>query len=138
MKFSGKWKELENIILSEVTQTQKDKHGLSPLLSWIPSYLGTYRYTAPDCRRFWALVVRRFPGIPELKHSWNNGSNVSMETLTGRKIIAFSSKDNGNDFYSDGQNRTPYISGHFPVQAVMTEKNALLLIANPLMLHICE
>ncbi|KAL6044736.1 hypothetical protein STEG23_000933, partial [Scotinomys teguina] len=26
MKFAGKWKELENIILSEVTQTQKDKH----------------------------------------------------------------------------------------------------------------
>ncbi|KAL6081501.1 hypothetical protein STEG23_016364, partial [Scotinomys teguina] len=26
MKFSSKWKELENIILSEVTQTQKDKH----------------------------------------------------------------------------------------------------------------
>ncbi|KAL6033676.1 hypothetical protein STEG23_035096 [Scotinomys teguina] len=27
MKFTGKWKELENIIVSEVTQTQKDKHG---------------------------------------------------------------------------------------------------------------
>ncbi|KAL6089632.1 hypothetical protein STEG23_027370 [Scotinomys teguina] len=27
MKFAGKWIELENIILSEVTQTQKDKHG---------------------------------------------------------------------------------------------------------------
>ncbi|KAL6088277.1 hypothetical protein STEG23_001781 [Scotinomys teguina] len=27
IKFAGKWKELENIILSEVTQTQKDKHG---------------------------------------------------------------------------------------------------------------
>ncbi|KAL6083721.1 hypothetical protein STEG23_014620 [Scotinomys teguina] len=26
MKFAGKWMELENIILSEVTQTQKDKH----------------------------------------------------------------------------------------------------------------
>ncbi|KAL6057837.1 hypothetical protein STEG23_034040 [Scotinomys teguina] len=26
MKFAGKWKELENIILSEVTQTQKEKH----------------------------------------------------------------------------------------------------------------
>ncbi|KAL6030710.1 hypothetical protein STEG23_036661 [Scotinomys teguina] len=27
MKFADKWMELENIILSEVTQTQKDKHG---------------------------------------------------------------------------------------------------------------
>ncbi|KAL6040046.1 hypothetical protein STEG23_029157 [Scotinomys teguina] len=29
MKFADKWMELENIILSEVTQTQKDKHGSS-------------------------------------------------------------------------------------------------------------
>ena len=28
MSFSGKWIELENIILSRVTQTQKDKHGM--------------------------------------------------------------------------------------------------------------
>jgi hypothetical protein len=26
-KFAGKWMELENIILSEVTQSQKNKHG---------------------------------------------------------------------------------------------------------------
>ncbi|KAL6055962.1 hypothetical protein STEG23_031197 [Scotinomys teguina] len=26
MKFAGKWNELENIILSDVTQTQKDRH----------------------------------------------------------------------------------------------------------------
>ncbi|KAL6062003.1 hypothetical protein STEG23_022309, partial [Scotinomys teguina] len=29
MKFVGKWMQLENVILSEVTQTQKDKHGSS-------------------------------------------------------------------------------------------------------------
>jgi hypothetical protein len=28
MKFSGQWMELENIILSEVTQTQKNTHGM--------------------------------------------------------------------------------------------------------------
>jgi hypothetical protein len=28
MNFSGKWIELENIILSEVTQTQKDMHSI--------------------------------------------------------------------------------------------------------------
>ena len=33
MKFSGKWMELENIILSEVTQTQKDMHGMYSLIS---------------------------------------------------------------------------------------------------------
>ncbi|KAL6078241.1 hypothetical protein STEG23_008164, partial [Scotinomys teguina] len=33
MKFAGKWKELENIILSEVTETQKDKHGIVMLMN---------------------------------------------------------------------------------------------------------
>ena len=33
MKFLGKWMELENIILSEVTQTHKDVHGMYSLIS---------------------------------------------------------------------------------------------------------
>lgn len=33
MKFAGKWMELENIILSEITQTQKDKHGMYSLIN---------------------------------------------------------------------------------------------------------
>ena len=33
MKFAGKWKELEKKIMSEVTQTLKDKHGMYSLLS---------------------------------------------------------------------------------------------------------
>ena len=33
MKFLGKWMELENIILSEVTQTQKVTHGMHSLIS---------------------------------------------------------------------------------------------------------
>ncbi|KAL6038894.1 hypothetical protein STEG23_007722 [Scotinomys teguina] len=32
MKFVGKCMELENVILSEVTQTQKDKHGIYSLI----------------------------------------------------------------------------------------------------------
>ena len=32
MKFAGKWMELEKIILSEVTETQKDKHGMYSLV----------------------------------------------------------------------------------------------------------
>ena len=28
LSFLGKWMELENIILNEVTQTQKDMHGM--------------------------------------------------------------------------------------------------------------
>jgi len=33
MKFAGKWVELEKIILCEVTQAQKDKHGMYLLIS---------------------------------------------------------------------------------------------------------
>jgi hypothetical protein len=33
MKFLGKWAELENIILSEVTQSQKNTHGMHSLIS---------------------------------------------------------------------------------------------------------
>ena len=32
MKFLGKWMELENIILSEVTQSQKNTHGMHSLI----------------------------------------------------------------------------------------------------------
>jgi hypothetical protein len=33
MKFAGKWLELENVILSEVTQIQKDSHGMYSLIN---------------------------------------------------------------------------------------------------------
>ena len=33
MKFLGKWVELENIILSEITQSQKNTHGMHSLIS---------------------------------------------------------------------------------------------------------
>jgi hypothetical protein len=33
MSFAGKWMELENIIQSEVTQTQNDMHGMYSLIS---------------------------------------------------------------------------------------------------------
>jgi hypothetical protein len=33
MNFADKWMELENVILSEVTQTSKDMHGMYLLVS---------------------------------------------------------------------------------------------------------
>jgi hypothetical protein len=33
LSFAGKWMELENIILNEVTQTQKDVHGMYSIVS---------------------------------------------------------------------------------------------------------
>ena len=32
LSFAGKWMELENAILSEVTKTQKDMHGIYSLI----------------------------------------------------------------------------------------------------------
>jgi hypothetical protein len=43
MSFAGKWMELENIILSEVTKTQKDIHCIHSLIGYQPKsteYLG--------------------------------------------------------------------------------------------------
>ena len=41
MKFTGKWMKLKNIILSEVTQTQKNTHGMHSLISvYYPKSLG--------------------------------------------------------------------------------------------------
>jgi hypothetical protein len=33
MKFTGKWMELENVILNEVTKSQKNTHGIYSLIS---------------------------------------------------------------------------------------------------------
>jgi hypothetical protein len=33
LSFAGKWMELENIILSELSHTQKDRHGMYSLIS---------------------------------------------------------------------------------------------------------
>ena len=33
MKLAGKWMDLENIILSKVTQSQRDKHGMYLVIS---------------------------------------------------------------------------------------------------------
>jgi hypothetical protein len=33
LKLLGKWMQLENVIMSEVTQSQKNTHGIHPLIS---------------------------------------------------------------------------------------------------------
>ena len=39
LTFVGKWMELENIILSEVTHNQKDSHGMSSLIFLVSAVL---------------------------------------------------------------------------------------------------
>ena len=45
IKFTGKWMDLENIILSEVTQLQKNTHGMHSLISeYYPKISSYSRY----------------------------------------------------------------------------------------------
>jgi hypothetical protein len=44
MKFLGKWMDLEDIILSEVTQSQKNTHMHSLISSYYPRNLEYTRY----------------------------------------------------------------------------------------------
>ena len=47
MKFLSKWMELENIILGEVTQSQKNTHGMYSLISgYLPRNLEFQRYNS--------------------------------------------------------------------------------------------
>jgi hypothetical protein len=47
MKFLSKWMDLEDIILSEVTQSQRNSHNMNSLISgYLPRNLGYPRYIA--------------------------------------------------------------------------------------------
>jgi hypothetical protein len=52
MNLVGKWMELENIILSEVTQTQKDLHDIYLLISvYLPKITEYLEYNPQTVRR---------------------------------------------------------------------------------------
>jgi hypothetical protein len=54
MSFAGKWMELENIILSEVTETPKDMHGMYSLISgYLPKKSTEYPgYNPQNSKKF--------------------------------------------------------------------------------------
>jgi hypothetical protein len=50
MNYEGQWMELENIVLSEVTQTQKDIHDMNSLSSgYYPTKYKILRIQATKC-----------------------------------------------------------------------------------------
>ena len=51
MKLLGKWMELENIILSEITQSQENIHGMHSLISG-------YKLKSSDYPRYNSLTTR--------------------------------------------------------------------------------
>jgi hypothetical protein len=51
MSFAGTWTELENIILSKLTQTQKDMHGICSVISgYYPKGTGYLGYNPQNLR----------------------------------------------------------------------------------------
>jgi hypothetical protein len=49
--FAGKWMELQNLILSEVTQTQKDMYNMHSLISGYSSNITGYTHYTPQTQR---------------------------------------------------------------------------------------
>jgi hypothetical protein len=62
MKFLGKWMDLEDIILSEVTQSQKNTHDMHSLIKWILA--------------------------PKLRILFRRGNKIPMEGVTETKFGA--------------------------------------------------
>jgi hypothetical protein len=50
VKFAGKWKDLENMLLSEVTQTQKYKHFMFSSICGFLLQILRCEYTLSNCR----------------------------------------------------------------------------------------
>ena len=84
MKFLGKWMKLENIILSELTQSQKNTHGMHSLISgYQPRSLEYPRYNSqttwsseegrPQCEYFSPSKNQRS------KHPWKEIQRQSLE-----------------------------------------------------------
>ena len=73
MKFLDKWMELENIILSEITESQKISHGMYSLISgYYPRNFEYTRHILNDVQEerrsgpcFWKDSVQQYRGIPE-------------------------------------------------------------------------
>jgi hypothetical protein len=58
MSFAGKCMELENIILSELTQTQKYMHGMHSLINALVS---EYLQKNAECKSFFnTLLIKQF------------------------------------------------------------------------------
>ena len=77
MKFLGKWMDLENIILSEVTQSQKNTHGMHSIRSLeYPIYIDQMKLKKKEDQSVDALVHLR------------KGNKIFMGTNTETKCGA--------------------------------------------------
>jgi hypothetical protein len=89
LSFAGKWMELENIILSEVIQTQKDMHGMYSLISRSPpppqKSTDYPRYSPQNSKLQQAEVPKRGCLRPTWKGEESNQSGEGWRDL-GEKV----------------------------------------------------
>jgi len=82
MKFLHKWMELEKIILSEVTQSQKSTHGMHSLISSI----------SPKAQNTQDTIHRPYEAQEERRSKWmlqsflEGGTKHSWEEIEGQRV----------------------------------------------------
>ena len=75
MEFAGKLMELENIMLSEINQSQKTKDQIFSLLSeW--KYIMGYREVRDERRKFGCVKGNEGKGWGRGKETWWNETNI--------------------------------------------------------------
>ena len=87
MKFLGKWMDLESIILSEVTHSQRNSHNMYSLISgYQPSNLGYPRYKIQSAKhmKLKKNEVQSVDTLPLLRI----GKKIPMEGVTETKFGA--------------------------------------------------
>ena len=90
MKCLGKWIELENVILSEVTQSQKNTHGMHSLKN---------RYY-PKVLRY---PKRQFTDCMKLKKKEDQNVNDSFLLRRGNKILMGGNKGTASTSRTEGK-----------------------------------
>jgi len=78
MKFLGKWMELENIILSEVTQSQKNTHGMHSLITFTDKWILYQKLKIPKIQ---------FIDHMKLKKNKDQSADASVLLRRGNKNI---------------------------------------------------
>jgi hypothetical protein len=81
MKFLGKWMDLEGIILSEVTQSQKNSHDMFSLISgYLPRNLEYPRYKI-QCAKHVKLKKNEDQSV-DILPLFRTGNKTPMEGVT--------------------------------------------------------
>jgi hypothetical protein len=92
MKFLGKWMDLEGIILSEVTQSQRNSHNMYSLISgYYPRNLRYPRYKIQFAKRM-KLKKNEDQSVDTLP-LLRIGNKTPMEGVTETKFGAETSRD---------------------------------------------